>query len=46
MTVVDAGNEYLLQRAYFFTKSEIRQISMVCMKALKREEKEKRNDRE
>lgn len=45
MTVIDARK--MLQtmnvccKGLIFTKSEIRQISTVCMKALEREEKEK-----
>ncbi len=31
-------------KGLIFTKFEIRQISMACMKALEREEKEKQNE--
>ncbi len=50
MTVIDARKMLQVMniccKGLIFTKSEICQISMVCMKALEREEKEKQNDRE
>ena len=50
MTMVDARKMLQVMnvccKGIIFTKSEICQISMVCMKALEREEKEKQNDRE